>query len=133
MRTRRFFTIDHGFQPIDIIPLLNIFVLMLIFFVFFPYLTFSPAVRVEFPKTITSDIVREENLVITVTSENVIYLRNKIISLKDLKNELLQEHRNAAILIKADSRVSLGRVMDVWDLCRAAGIGRINIATNREQ
>ena len=35
------------------------------------------------------------------------------------------------LLIKSDRRASVGRIVDVWDLCRKLGIERINIATNQ--
>ncbi|HDL09682.1 MAG TPA: hypothetical protein ENG39_00310, partial [Candidatus Omnitrophica bacterium] len=34
-----------------------------------------------------------------------------------------------AILIKADKRASLGRIIQVWDVCREVGIQKLNIAT----
>jgi len=35
-------------------------------------------------------------------------------------------------MIKADRRSSMGRIVDIWDLCRQLGIEKINIATTRE-
>jgi biopolymer transport protein ExbD len=104
------------------------------FYVLTTAFTFFPDIDVELPKTITSDAVQEENFVVTITSENVIYWRNKIVSIKDLQVQLSQlSKNNSPILIKSDRRASVGRIVDVWDLCRAMGIERINIATNREQ
>ena len=37
-----------------------------------------------------------------------------------------------SVLIKSDRRASLGRVVEVWDLCRDMGISQVNIATNQE-
>ncbi len=62
------------------------------------------------------------------------YLNNKVVTAKELKQELGNPvHKDRPILIKADRRASMGRIVDVWDLCRQLGIERINIATNREK
>jgi biopolymer transport protein ExbD len=36
-----------------------------------------------------------------------------------------------ALLIKADSDASLGRVVEIWDMCRREGIQQISIATGK--
>jgi biopolymer transport protein ExbD len=40
--------------------------------------------------------------------------------------------RNQSILIKADKRALLGRVVEIWDTARDLGINQINIATNQD-
>jgi biopolymer transport protein ExbD len=65
---------------------------------------------------------------------DVIYLRGQIVSAKDLKVQLSQfAAQNLPVLIKADRRASVGRIVDVWDLCRVVGIEKINIATDSQQ
>ena len=107
---------------------------MLIFFILSSSLASQSGINVKLPKAITSDTIKEENLTITVTSENVIYLDNKIITFKELRRELGKNvKKNRPVLIKADRRSSLGRIVDVWDLCRELGIERINIAADQER
>jgi len=45
--------------------------------------------------------------------------------------QLLQKEkeRTKGVLIKADKRASLGRIIQVWDICREMGIQKLNIAT----
>jgi len=107
---------------------------LLIFFMLTSSFTFQSGIDVRLPKAITSDIIKEENFTITVTGENVIYWNNKITTIKELRQELSRSaHKNRPILIKADRRSSVGRVVDIWDLCRELGIERINIATDQEK
>lgn len=94
---------------------------------------FQSGIEVQLPKAVTSEVIREENLIITITSENVMYINNIIGTMAMLKEELIKpENKDRLILIKADRRSSLGRVIDIWDMCREIGIERINIATNQE-
>ena len=82
----------------------------------------------------TSDIIKEESLLISITSENVIFFNNKIVTFQELNQELNKPlNKNRPLLIKADRRSSVGRMVDVWNLCRKVGIEKINIATNQDQ
>ena len=88
----------------------------------------------KLPKAVTSDIIRDENFIVTITSENIIYLNGVVTTLKELKLKLGQPNiKDHPLLIKADRRASVGRIVDIWDLCRNLGIERINIATNQEK
>ncbi|MCK5580369.1 MAG: biopolymer transporter ExbD [Candidatus Omnitrophica bacterium] len=56
-----------------------------------------------------------------------------MVPIKELASKLKEPaKRKRPILIKADRRASMGRIVDVWDLCRKIGIERINIATNKD-
>jgi biopolymer transport protein ExbD len=93
----------------------------------------QPGIKVNLPKAVTSEIVKQENIEIMVSSENVTYLNGKVVNIHELKNLLKQvAKRNQPILIKADKRASLGRVVEIWDLARDLGINQISIATNQE-
>lgn len=95
-----------------------------------PYFIFPNSVGIKMPKAITSDIMPENTTTITVTSEDIIYSGNKIISDKELK-KLLQSSKvkNHSILIKAEGRTSLGRIIDIWNVCRQMDIEKVNLAT----
>ena len=95
--------------------------------------TFQSGINVKLPKAVTSDVIKEDNFIITITSENIIFLNDQLITLKELSNKLsyVKQH-NKILLIKADKRASVGRIVDVWDLCRDLGIEKINIATTQE-
>ena len=134
MRFKRHPQIQNHLEQIHIAPLVNAIFLLLIFFMLTNSFSLQPGVNVLLPRAITSDILREENFTITITGENVIYLNNKIITIKELSRELQRPaSQKRSILIKADRRSSVGRIVDVWDLCRDSGIEKINIATDQEK
>jgi len=125
--------LEHGLEQIDIAPLIDIIFQLLIFFMLSSSFTFQSGITVKLPKAVTSDIIKEENLIVTITSENVTYLNGKIVTLKELAEELnAMEKTKRPLLIKADRRASVGRIVDIWDLCRNLGIEKINIATNQD-
>ena len=134
MKFKRYTKLEHGLEQIDIAPLVDVIFQLLIFFMLSSSFTFQSGINVKLPKAVTSDVIKEENLIVTITSENVIYLNGAITTLKELKQQLGRpDGKDRPLLIKADRRASVGRIVDVWDLCRTLGIEKINIATDQEQ
>ena len=134
MKFKRHTKLEHGLGQIDIAPLIDVIFQLLIFFMLSSSFTFQSGNNVKLPKAVTSDIIKEENLIVTITSENILYLNGVVTTLKELKRRLSQPNtKDRPLLIKADRRASVGRIVDIWDLCRNLGIERINIATNQEK
>ena len=134
MKFKRYFKALTSLEQINLTPLIDVILMLLIFFILSSSLASQSWINVKLPKAITSDAIKEENLTITVTSENVIYFNNTIITIKELRRELEKNmNKSRPILIKADRRSSVGRIVDVWDLCREMGIEKINIATDQEK
>ncbi len=117
---------------LDIAPLIDCIFLLLIFFLLTSNFIFQPGIKINLPKAVTSEVVQENTLVITVTSDNRFYLNESPITFVELKSKLKRTAKNKPILIKADRAVALGRVVKIWDFCRDTGITQINIATNQE-
>lgn len=123
-----------GLNQIHIIPLIDIVFLLISFIILLSPLVSQPSINIKVPKAITSDAIQEDNIVITITGENILYVNDQIITLRKLRDSLQKNHKKQqAILLKADRRCSLSQVFSIWDLCRELGIENINIATNQEQ
>lgn len=133
MRFRRHMELEHGLRQIDIAPLIDMVFQLLIFFMLTSSFVMQPGIKVNLPKAVTSEVVKYENTEIVVSSENVIYLNGKVVTTQELKTLLKQVAKmKQGILIKADRRASLGRAVEIWDMCRDLGVSQINIATNQE-
>ena len=116
------------------IPFLNL--CFLILFLFFVNSSFavSPSIEIAFSKTLTSDVASREHVILILTGENIIYLDNQLVPWKQLRKELA--HRATmvnSVLIQTDQKASIGRIMDVWDLCRRAGFDQIQLLTTQGQ
>lgn len=133
MRFKGHMELEHGLRQIDIAPLIDMVFQLLIFFMLTSSFVIQPGIKVNLPKAVTSEVVKYENAEIVVSGENVIYLNGKVMTTKELKAFLKQAaKRKQSVLIKSDKRASLGRVVEIWDMCREVGITQINIATNQE-
>ena len=117
-------------ELIDLTPLINVFFLLFIFFVFTSSFIFQPGIKVSLPKAVTSEVVQGESVVIIVTKNDKIYLNERDIAQDELASSLRLIAKNkGSLLIKADSRSSLGRVVEIWDMARSEGVSQVGIAT----
>lgn len=132
MKFKRHVNMESGLRPIDIAPLIDIVFLLLIFFALTSSFTVQTGIDVKLPKAVTSHMIAEQQMIVTVSNENVLYLNGSVVSMEELKEKLEAfKRRQASLLIKADRRASVGRVVDVWDLCRQIGLEKVNIAANQ--
>ncbi|PIV39625.1 MAG: hypothetical protein COS29_01625 [Candidatus Omnitrophica bacterium CG02_land_8_20_14_3_00__42_8] len=117
---------------LDMVPLINCVFLLLIFFLLTSNFIFQPGIKINLPKAVTSEVIQENTVVITVTADNRFYLNETPVTLLELKSKLEKASNVEPILIKADRDVALSKVINIWDFCRGIGIKQVNIATNQE-
>ena len=130
MKFKRRLKIEKGL--IEMTPLVNVFFLLFIFFAFTSSFIFQPGIKVDLPKAVTSEVVQQESAVLILTKDDKIYLNDREISRDELLSNLrLMAKDNAPLLIKADSHATLGKVVEIWDMCRKEGVSQANIATNK--
>ena len=132
MRLKRRIFLEKG--HLDIAPLIDIVFLLLVFFMLTSSFIFQPGIKINLPKAMTSEVIQRENLIIIVRDDNALYINERLIGREGLSSRLkVAAKESKPILIKADRRASLGKVVEVWDLCRAEGIQKINIATTQKR
>lgn len=118
---------------LDIAPLIDVVFLLLIFFMLTSSFIFQPGIKVNLPKAVTSEAVHEKSLVILITDRDFIFLNDRAITTNELNSRLrIAAKEKKPLLIKADRRASMGKIVEIWDMCRDAGISQINIATSQE-
>jgi biopolymer transport protein ExbD len=132
MKFRRHLKLERTLRTIDIAPLIDVVFLLLIFFMLTSSFIFQPGIKVNLPRAITSEMLSEDSAIINITAENLIYYRQKLVTSREL-NSVLKEIASARlpVLIRSDRRASLGRIVEVWDMCRQEGVRQVNIATTQ--
>lgn len=118
---------------IDIAPFLDTVFNLLIFFALSLNFISTPGIRVNLPKSTAQEIVRKEkDLRIVITSNNQLYLNEKLVNRNDLAKhftEAAASNDQTQILIQADEQTAHGRVVWVMDQARTAGLHRLAIIT----
>lgn len=133
MKFKHHMEFEHGLKQIDIAPLIDIVFQLLIFFMLTSNFVIQPGLRVNLPRAVTSELIKEETLEILISAENIVYLNGRVTTIQDLKATIKKiAKKNPTLLIKSDKRASLGRVVEIWDICRDLGVSQVNIATNQE-
>jgi biopolymer transport protein ExbD len=130
MRFKRKVFIEKG--HLDIAPLIDVVFLLLIFFMLTSSFIFQPGIRVNLPKAVTSEILHKELLIVVVTEGNEVFINERPVERDELVSRItLAARDNKSLLIKADKGADLGKVIEVWDICRQFDIKRISIATTQ--
>jgi biopolymer transport protein ExbD len=113
---------------INVTPLVDVMlVLLIIFMVTAPLL--EQGIDVRLPKASTAKATGSSGLVITLNKEHLIYLDGELVTLNELKAKLSRASSSTSILIRADRYAYVDKLIALWDLCRAAGISSVHIAT----
>jgi len=119
---------------VDLIPFINMIFLIIVFFLLLFVFAAAMPLNVKLPKAVTSDMANDTRAIIVITSENILYVNGRVTTLEELRDILVQAKESFySVLIKADRRASVGRVVDIWNLGRNLGIERINVATDQEE
>ena len=118
---------------LDIAPFVNVFFVLLIFFMFSSSFIFQPGIKVALPRAVTAEVVSQENAVIAITKDDVVYMNDRIMTQEELSSGLsLLAKAKTPLLIKADRNSSLGKIVEVLDMCRIEGVSQVSLATSKE-
>ena len=129
MKFKRKLYIEKGL--IDITPVINVFFLLLIFFMFTSSFIFQPGIKVNLPKAVTSEVIQDEGAILIVTKDDLLYMNERQISSEEILSRLkIMATSKTPLLIKSDKGSSLGKIVEIWDMCRREGVSQANIATS---
>jgi len=116
--------------------LTDIVLLLVIFFLLTSQFVIHTGVKVKLPGSQTNEQAEPTQLVVTITSENAIYVGSEQIGIDQLAsklNESLQINDQNNLVIRADKTVQIDWVIKVIDAAKSVGIGKFTIETEKEQ
>lgn len=116
--------------------LTDIVMLLLIFFLLSSSFVVMPGVKVQLPKTKSSDTQTDRQTIITITSNGHLYYNSEEVTPAVLAQRLIpviDADRNRVVIIRADKTVSLDRAVQVIDIAKGVGAQRFMIATTPAQ
>jgi biopolymer transport protein ExbD len=127
------------FADINITPLTDIFlVLLIIFMVTSSVMATDGAragVRVNLPKGATKEIsTSQKDVTVAITTDGKMVVDGKEVSPDSLRKIFDDAHARDAetqVVVQADEATHHGRVVAVMELAKAAGLRRLAIATRR--
>lgn len=118
---------------LDITPIVDTVFNLLIFFALSLNFISTPGIRVNLPQSTAQEITREKRDVrVVITATDQLYLNEKPVDLRGLRDHFKkasQSSRESQVLIQADQQVAHGKVVEIMDLARNAGLHRLAIVT----
>jgi biopolymer transport protein ExbD len=131
-----------GFSEINITPLTDIFLVLLIIFMVGSSVVVDQAqgggtgVRVDLPKGAAKELnAQQRDFPVAVLKDGTLVIEGKSIDLDALKarfETMAKSNPDAQVIIQADAGVQHGRVVEVMEAAKAVGISRLAIATDSE-
>ncbi len=122
---------QSALSDINITPLVDVvLVLLVIFMITAPVL--QSGIEVAVPQTKTVKQITEQRTVVTIDSQQRVFLDDKPVNVNDLPSMLQQTSKNTTnrvIYVRADQRVPFGAFASVMDAVKQAGITNISIVT----
>lgn len=119
---------------IELAPFVDILFLLVTYFLMNATLANNPSIKIELPKSDTSQSAETQPLTIVINQENQIFVNEKNVTLKDLGKEVvarIKDKEKDQVIIRGDKKSSYQMVISVMDELNKAGVTRFNLATDR--
>ena len=125
-RDRRFLS------EINVVPLVDVvLVLLVIFMVTTPML--HRGLDITLPRSQSNTVVPMKRLVITIQPDKRVYLGKDLVTLLHLRKRLDEAkamNPRVSVYLRADRQVPYGRIIQVMDKVKGAGIELLGMVTN---
>lgn len=123
---------DQGFHNMNVIPLVDVMLVLLTIVLTTSTFIAAGAIPVELPRTTNADITPLKTMTIEIDNKGILYLGAKPVSLAALQGTLATEQRSMPILIRADRTIALQIFVDVMDVVKGLGFTKVSLQTEQE-
>jgi len=117
---------------LNMTPLIDCVLQLLIFFMLSSSFVLQAGIHVDLPKARAPKLQHEQDIVITITRTNEIFLNDQKMSADQLPISLLEKvtkSENKIVLIKPDKRVETGKLVEVMGIAKSVGVESLGIVT----
>lgn len=124
---------------IDMTPMLDIVFQLILFFLVSTTFAVLPGIKLQLPESHTSEGTSLQGITITAQKDGILFFNDKEVSLETLGNELVSfdtketPKKEFPISLEADSEVTNGTIVKIFDVIRENGYAVINLRTTTEK
>ena len=114
--------------------LIDIVFLLLIYFLLTTNFMVDEGIKIKLPKANATSPQTQKEITIVVDQKGRAFLENREVPLNELFTVLkdrLQGKEDGLVIIKADRAIVLNKAVRVMDVAKAAGAGRLVLATEK--
>ena len=125
---------DEPIAEINLIPMIDVALTLLIILMVTTAFIRSPGLAMRLPQTVTREGAPENrrDLVIAIAPDGAILMDGSAVepaALNRRLRELAAQNQEARVLVKGDRSLNYSRVVDVIDIVRRAGLARVVLST----
>ncbi len=133
-RATRYFEADRA--RIEVIPMIDIMMFLLVFFIMISVDTIAGSgVALDLPSSKTPQALKDTQITIGVQKDGGTFIQGKPVKPEELSARLkaAKAKGKVDVVIAGDKEVALQKLLQVMDLVRAEGISSVGIAASRAQ
>ncbi|OFZ45751.1 MAG: hypothetical protein A2381_14985 [Bdellovibrionales bacterium RIFOXYB1_FULL_37_110] len=123
---------DDTTAIINMTPLIDIMLVLLIIFMMTSSITLESGLDIDIPKTTSNTSAKENKAVILSLAKNgEIFVQGKKINFESIKAEIsksLEAENSELVIFEGDYQATLGKTIEIMDLAKEAGAKRFAIA-----
>jgi biopolymer transport protein ExbD len=121
------------FSEINITPLTDIFLVLLIIFMVTTSVTIESAAHVDLPNA-TNTAPENKGVIVTYSAQHELFVNSKDVPERELRSSLkeaLEKVDAKVVVFQGDRKVLLGDMVRILNIAKAAGATQIAIAAKR--
>jgi biopolymer transport protein ExbD len=124
---------DKGFDYMNVIPLVDVMMVLLTIVLMTSTFIASGAIPVELPKVTQDQKAALKTATVVVDRQGMIYFEATPTTLRGLKEKINTLKRETPVLVKADRYVAVQACVDVLDLLAGSGFKKVGLQTERDR
>ena len=124
---------------VDMTPMIDIVFQLILFFLVSTTFATLPGIKLNLPQSHTAESTSLMGITITAGSDGALYFNDKEVSMTGLGEELLifdtgtTKKEEFPVSLEADSEVTNGTIVKIFDVIRESGYCVINLRTTAEK
>ena len=124
---------------VDMTPMIDIVFQLILFFLVSTTFATLPGIKLNLPQSHTAETTSMKGITITADSSGSLYFNDKEVSMAGLGEELLTfdtgttKKEEFPVSLEADSEVTNGTIVKIFDVIRESGYCVINLRTTSEK
>ena len=124
---------------VDMTPMIDIVFQLILFFLVSTTFAILPGIKLKLPTSHTSEGTSYQVITITADADGLLFFNEKEVAIDELGNELVMydtgdiKKAEFPVSLEADSEVTNGTIVKIFDVIRESGYAVINLRTATEK
>ena len=124
---------------VDMTPMIDIVFQLILFFLVSTTFAILPGIKLKLPTSRTSEGTSYQGITITADADGLLFFNEKEVAIDELGHELVMydtgdvKKDQFPVSLEADSEVTNGTIVKIFDVIRESGYAVINLRTTTEK